>query len=87
MRIMRREQASQEPVVIRTLGDLGERNELYAYCDACRHSRQLDLAALRDRYGPQLSLKRLQGSTALFALRRARGADFHVWDAGPNARA
>jgi hypothetical protein len=52
-----REEPRQRPVVIRTIGDLGERNQLYACCDACRHTSRLDLAALRERYGPQLSLK------------------------------
>ena len=55
---MDREGPRQRAVVIRTLGDLGEQSQLYAYCDACRHSTQL---ALRERCGPQLSLKRLQG--------------------------
>jgi hypothetical protein len=54
---------------MRTLGDLGERDRLYAYCDTCRHSKQLDLAALRERYGPQLSLSSLQ--TRLRCSRRA----------------
>jgi hypothetical protein len=51
----------QKPVTIRTIAEIGDHSQLYAYCDACRHRRQLDLAALRERYGPQLPLKRLQG--------------------------
>jgi hypothetical protein len=61
-----REGPRQRAVAIRTLGDLGEQSQLYAYCDACRHSAQLDLAALRERCGPQLSLAR----TAVRARRR-----------------
>ena len=53
-------QAGQRAVAIRTLGDLGEQSQLYAYCDACRHSSQLDLAALRERCGPKLSFKSLR---------------------------
>jgi hypothetical protein len=73
----------QRPVAIRTLGDLGKRDELYAYCDTCRHSRPLDLAALRQRYGAQFSLTRLRARLRCSHY-GARSADvFHVWDVGP----
>jgi hypothetical protein len=76
---------SQQPVAIRTLADLGAQSQLYAYCNACHHSSQLDLTALRERYGPQLSLNSLQ--TRLRCSRcGARSVEtFHVWDAGPRA--
>jgi hypothetical protein len=38
------------------IGELGDHNQIYAYCSRCRHSGPLDLAALRERYSPQLSL-------------------------------
>jgi hypothetical protein len=70
----------QRPVAIRTLGDLGERDQLYAYCNVCRHSSALDVVALRERYGAQFSItlrSRLRCSRC-----GARSADaFHVWDA------
>jgi hypothetical protein len=77
----------QRPVAIRTLGDLGEQSQLYAYCDACRYSTQLDLTALRERYGPQLSLKRLQARLRCSHCGARAAQTFHVWDAGPHARA
>jgi hypothetical protein len=80
-----REGARQRPVAIRTLGDLGEQSQLYAYCDACRHSAQLDLAALRERCGPQLPLKRLQGRLRCSHCGARAAQTFHVWDAGPHA--
>ena len=84
---MDREGPRQRAVVIRTLGDLGAQSQLYAYCDACRHSTQLDLAALRERYGPQLSLKRLRGRLRCSHCGARAAQTFHVWDAGPHARA
>jgi hypothetical protein len=58
------DRTSQRTVTIRTIGDLGECDQLYAYCSACRHNSQLDLAALRERYGPQLSLKNMRARLA-----------------------
>ena len=84
---MDREGPRQRPVAIRTLGDLAAQSQLYAYCDACRHSTQLDLAALRERYGPQLSLKRLRGRLRCSHCGARAAQTFHVWDAGPHARA
>ena len=75
----------QRTVAIRTLGDLGERDQLYAYCRTCRHSSLLDLAALRQHYGAQFSLTRLRARLRCSRC-GARSADaFHVWDVGsPN---
>jgi hypothetical protein len=85
-RLMDRDRPSQRRVAIRTLGDLGEHNELYAYCDSCRHSRQLDLADLRERYGPELSLKGLRARLRCSRCGARRGQAFHVWDAGPRVQ-
>jgi hypothetical protein len=38
-------------VTISTLADLGPRNRLDAHCTRCRHSRQLDVRKLVERYG------------------------------------
>lgn len=44
--------ASDEPIVIETLGDHLDRGySLTAHCRACHHARRLDLAALIDRLG------------------------------------
>jgi hypothetical protein len=80
-------QPRQRPIVIRTLGDLGERNELYAYCDSCRHSSQLDLAELRERYGPDLSLKTLRARLRCSRCGARSVETSHVWDAGPPRQA
>jgi hypothetical protein len=68
-----REGPRQQPVAIRTLADLGAQSQLDAYCNACRHSSRLDLAELRERYGPDLSLE------ALRARLRARAAAPALW--------
>jgi hypothetical protein len=85
-RPVEREGPRQRPIVIRTIGDLGERNELYAYCDACRHSNRLDLAELREWYGPNLSLKALRRRLRCSRCGGRSVEVFHVWDAGPHAR-
>jgi hypothetical protein len=76
----------QRTVAIPTIGDLGERNHLYAYCNACRHSSRLDLAALRERYGPQLSLKSLRARLRCSRCGARFIETFHVLDAGPPTR-
>ena len=50
----------QRPIVISNIGDLGGRQHLYAYCNACRQSIRLDLDGLRERYGAGLLVKRLR---------------------------
>jgi hypothetical protein len=76
----------QQPVAIRAIGDLRERDHLYGYCLTCRHSSHLDLAALRERYGAQLALTSLRARLRC-SLCGARSAETtHVWDAGPHAR-
>jgi hypothetical protein len=77
---------SQRPVTISTLGDLGERSELYAYCGSCHHSRRLDLAELRERYGLDLSLRRLRARLRCSRCGGRSVETFHVWDAGPHVR-
>jgi hypothetical protein len=72
--------------VIRTIGDLGERDQLYAYCEVCRHSRQLDLPELRERYGPELSLKVLRARLRCSRCGARGGQAFHVWHAGRPGR-
>jgi DNA-directed RNA polymerase subunit RPC12/RpoP len=76
----------QQPVAIRTIGDLGERNQLYAHCQRCRHRRQLDLAALRERHGPDLSLTRLRARLRCSRCGARSVETRHVWDAGLHAR-
>jgi hypothetical protein len=83
---MDRDRTSQRPVSIRTIGDLGERNQLYAYCSRCRHSRQLDLQALRERYG-EVSLTSLQARLRCSRCGARSVETTHVWDAGPPSRA
>ena len=78
---------SQWPVAIRSIGDLGERSHLYAYCNACRHSSELDLSALRERYGVQLSLKRLRARLGCSRCGARSVETMHVWDVGPPTRA
>jgi hypothetical protein len=57
----------------------------YTYCDRCRHSRQLDLQALRERYGA-VSLTSLQARLRCSRCGARFVEIFHVWDAGPHAR-
>jgi len=83
---MARDQSRQRPLVIRTIGDLGERDHLYAYCNACRHSSQLDLAALRQRYGERLSLRSLRARLRCSRCGARSVETFHAWDAGQRAR-
>jgi hypothetical protein len=85
-RPVEREEPRQRPIVIRTLGDLGERNELYAYCDSCRHSSRLDLAELRERHGPDLSLNALRSRLRCSRCGARSAETTHVWDAGPHVR-
>ena len=73
--------ATQQQVVIRSLGDLQGSSKLAAYCRSCRHSQFLDLEALRTRYGADLSLQSLQASVALLPL-WIQPAVMHVWDNG-----
>jgi hypothetical protein len=80
------DRTSQRTVATRTIGDLGERDQLYAYCSACRHSARLDLAALRDRYGPQLALKSLRARLRCSRCGARSIETSHVWDAGPHGR-
>jgi hypothetical protein len=80
------DRTSQRTVAIRTIGDLGERDQLYAQCSACRHSARLDLAALRDRYGPQLALKSLRARLRCSRCGARSTETYHVWDAGPHGR-
>jgi hypothetical protein len=83
---MERDRTSQRTVAIRTIGDLGERDQLYAYCSACRHSSQLDLTVLRERYGPQLSLTDLRARLRCSRCGARSIETSHVWDAGPHGR-
>jgi hypothetical protein len=76
----------QRPVAIRAIGDLGERAHLYAYCNACRHSSHLDLAALCERYGAQLALTSLRARVRCSRCGAHSVEMFHVWDAGPHSR-
>jgi hypothetical protein len=69
----------QRSVEIKTIGDLGERERLYAYCDVCRHSGQLDLVALRERYGTQLSLDSLRDRLRCSRCGARIAQAFHVW--------
>jgi hypothetical protein len=82
-----REGPRQRPVAIRTLGDLGERTQLFAYCSRCRHSSELDLSALRERHGVQLSLKRLRARLRCSRCGARSVETMHVWDVGPPTRA
>ncbi len=76
-----------KPVAIRALGDLAERSQLYAYCAACRHSSQLDLAGLRERHGSDLSLRKLRARLRCSRCGAHSVDVMHVWDAGPPRRA
>jgi hypothetical protein len=49
--------ARQQPVVIRTIADLGPNVRLLAYCHACRHCSDLDVRELLERYGPLTLIK------------------------------
>ena len=69
------------PVTIRTLGDLGEQNQLVAHCPKCRHSRRLDLKALRGRYG-LLSLRRLRARLRCTRCGARPPGLVHVFDNG-----
>jgi hypothetical protein len=84
---MERERPSQRTVSIQTLGDLGERTQLFAYCSRCRHSSELDLSALRERHGVQLSLKRLRARLRCSRCGARSVETMHVWDVGPPTRA
>jgi hypothetical protein len=70
----------QRPIAIRMLGDLGERERLYAYCNVCRHSGRLDLVALRKRYGAQLSLNSLRGRLRCSRCGARVAQAFHMWN-------
>jgi len=80
--VRRPDRTRQRAVAIKALGDLGHRDRLYAYCNACRYSRQLDLAALRERYGPQLSFKGLRARLRCSRCGARSAQTFHVWDVG-----
>ena len=84
---MENERQRQRPVSTGALGDLGERDQLYAYCNACRHSGQLDLAALREHYGAQLSFKRLRARLRCSRCGARSVETMHVWNVGPPTRA
>ena len=77
---------AQQPIAVRILGDLGERSQLYAYCNACRRSSQLDPAALCERYG-NLTLKRLRARLRCAGCGGRSVEMFHVWDVGSPTRA
>jgi hypothetical protein len=83
---MDRDQTSQGPVAIRTIGDLGEHSQMYAYCNACRHSSELALAALRECCGSDLSLKTLRARLRCSRCGARSVETTHVCDAGPHAR-
>jgi hypothetical protein len=74
----------QQPVVVRTLGDLGSRSKLVAYCTSCRRSRFLDLEALRTRYGAELALRSLRARLRCSRCGARRPEVMHVWDTGTN---
>jgi hypothetical protein len=82
---MDRHRPIQRPVAIRALGDLGECDHMYAYCNRCRHSSQLDLEALRERYG-NVTLKRLRARLRCSRCGARSVEMFHVWGAGPHGR-
>jgi hypothetical protein len=68
------------PVVIRSLGDLNDdRSKLVAYCTSCRRSQFLDLAALRTRYGAELSLCSLRARLRCSRCGARRPEVMHVW--------
>jgi hypothetical protein len=81
------ERPPQRPVAVTTIGDLGDRDQVFAYCGACRHSRQLDLGALRDRYGSQLTLAALRARLRCSRCGARSAETSHVWDAGPPTHA
>jgi hypothetical protein len=37
-REMDRDRTSQRPVATRTIGDLSQHSQMYAYCNVCRHT-------------------------------------------------
>jgi hypothetical protein len=78
---------AQRPIAIQTIGDLDERNLIHAYCRRCRHHSQLDLPALRQRYGDGLSLKSLRARLRCSRCGARSVETTHVWDAGPHSRA
>jgi hypothetical protein len=84
---MDRDRTSQGPVAIRTIGDLGEHSQMYAYCNACRHSSELDLAALCERYGPQLTLTHLRARLRCSRCGARSVETFRVWNVGAPTRA
>jgi hypothetical protein len=70
----------QQPVPIKTVGDLaGTRTELFAYCNACRHSAQLDLEALCVEYGRRLSLPRMRSRLRCSRCGTRCPEIMHVW--------
>jgi hypothetical protein len=48
-------------IVIRTLGDLGPNERLWASCERCGHSLKLDLEDLRTKYGTRMPIRRIAG--------------------------
>ena len=49
----------RRPILVRRIGDLGERTRVFASCHRCQRTQVLDLEALCIRYGARLSLRRL----------------------------
>jgi hypothetical protein len=54
--------------------------------DARPNARQLDLHALRERHGTQLSLKSLRARLRCSRCGARSIETSHVWDAGPHGR-
>jgi hypothetical protein len=69
----------KEPIVIRTIADLSERMRLVAHCEACQHSRDLDVQELLERYGP-LSLARLRSRLRCASCGEHAPTVMQVWD-------
>ena len=82
--------AHGSPIVIETLGDLvGYSYALNAMCSRCRHRRDLDMAALLARLGPQFryvgkTLDRLLVCSASGS--REVNSQIHCIDAGRRSR-
>ena len=74
--------ATQQQVVIRSLGDLQGHSKLAAYCRSCRHSQFLDLEALSTRYGTDFSLQSLRARLRCSRCGCRRPEVMHVWDNG-----
>jgi hypothetical protein len=67
------------PIAIETIADLSERVRLVAHCEACQHSRDLDVQELLERYGP-LSLARLRSRLRCTSCGAHAPTVMQVWD-------